>query len=505
MQLTRFIFAAALATVALPPAIAKAQQASPSPTPSPIPVASPTALPYPAYGTPAPGAATQRAIPGVPAQITLQQAIDIAVAKSPVLAQARANYRLTQVQVELARTGLYPNINATANYTRGNSGGRTVTIPGNGGTTGGNGGTTGTGGNQGTTQTLGGGTSTNVGLNANLQQLIYNGGRLRAQIRQATANEVAGLYTYQRQLQTLAFNVGQAYYTALQSEASTQLAVQVVRQNEVQENLVRAQLRAGTASRVDLATAQLPTAQARVSLVRAQGTELSALAAFANSMGLSADAQVAPVNNVPSNVTAALVPIVPYNQAIARALALRPDYFSAQYAVQAAQYNVRAQRLAYFPTLSGVASYGVNSTTTNGTNFVTGNSIGAVINIPIYDQGLIRANIHQAEAQLDLAQGQLAQTEQTVELNVRQGLIGLVSAQAAMGQAQAELAKAQEILKATQAQYRAGVTTLPLLLNAQVGLTQAQVDQVNALYALRQAEETYLYALGESDTNQPLR
>jgi len=87
---------------------------------------------------------------------------------------------------------------------------------------------------------------------------------------------------------------------------------------------------------------------------------------------------------------------------------------------------------------------------------------------------------------------------------VRQGLVGLVSAQAAIAQARAELAKAQEILRATQAQYRAGVTTLPLLLNAQVGLTTAQTDYVNALYALRQAEQTFLYALGESDSNQPV-
>jgi outer membrane protein TolC len=51
-------------------------------------------------------------------------------------------------------------------------------------------------------------------------------------------------------------------------------------------------------------------------------------------------------------------------------------------------------------------------------------------------------------------------------------------------------------LNATQAQYRFGVTTLPLLLNAQVGLTTALSDQVTAVYALRQAEQAYLYAIG---------
>ena len=55
---------------------------------------------------------------------------------------------------------------------------------------------------------------------------------------------------------------------------------------------------------------------------------------------------------------------------------------------------------------------------------------------------------------------------------------------------------AAEMVLSTEAQYRAGVTTLPLLLNAQVGITQALTDEVNAAYAVRQAEQALLYAEG---------
>src|SRR5581483_9135080 len=257
----------------------------------------------------------------------------------------------------------------------------------------------------------------------------------------------------------------------------------------------------GTASRVDLATAQLPTAHARVALVRAQGNELSALAAFASELGLDADAQVQPVNDTPANPAATLLPAEPldYDKAVARAFLERPDFLSAQYAVQAAQYNVRAQRAGLLPSLSGNASYGTNSTTTTGTDFRTGGSAGVTLSIPIFDQGITRVQIAQAQTQLDIANSELDQSRLGVELNVRQALVNLVSAQAAVGQAQAELNKAREILRATQAQYRAGVTTLPLLLNAQVGLTQAQSDELNAVYGLRQAEQSYLFALGENE------
>ena len=436
------------------------------------------ALAVPAYAQQVPqlppSAVQTRPQAGVPQQVTLQQAIDIAVAKSPVLAAARANQQLAQIPVNLARSAIFPNVSGSASVSHSNNSGRST----NG-------------------QTIGGG-FTSKSLTADVRQLIYDGGKFIAQLHQARANAVAGTQTYERQVETLAFNVAQAYYTALQSHSATVLAQHVVQQNVTQENLVRAQLRAGTASRVDLATAQLPTAQARVALVRAQGQEATALASFANTLGLDADIAVAPANTAAENSISPQVTVLSYDQAVSRALLLRPDYLAAQNAVLAAKYNVQVQRSNLLPTLTANASYGTSSTTVTGTNFRPGSNVGATLSIPIFDQGITRAQTEQAQDQLALAQSQLDQTRLGLELNVRQALVGLVTAQGAVAQAQAELAKAQEILKATQAQYRAGVTTLPLLLNAQVGLTQAQTDQLNAIYGLRQAEQTYTFALGEN-------
>jgi len=207
-----------------------------------------------------------------------------------------------------------------------------------------------------------------------------------------------------------------------------------------------------------------------------------------------------PVNDTPANPTASLLPqqLLDYDRALARAFLERPDFLAAQHTAQAAGYNLRATRAGLLPSLNGSAGYGTNSTTVTGTDYRPGSNLGVTLNIPIFDQGVTWVQIAQAQTQLDIANSQLDATTLGVELSVRQALIGLVTAQAALGQAQAELSKAQEILRATQAQYRAGVTTLPLLLNAQVGLTQAETDELNAVYGLRQAEQTYLFALGEN-------
>ena len=463
----------------------RAINASAIPTLAPADQAAP--LPFPAYGTPAPASQT-RVAPGVPQVITLQQAVLIAYARSPLLASARADVEIATAPVGLAQSALFPAVNGTASTTRAHREGGTTSTSTGTGTTG--------------AATFNPNTTTNS-LQLSLQQLIFDGGRVAAQIRGARATQSASIATYQRQLQTVAFNVATAYYNTLAAQRQTQVALTTVQLDQVQENLVTAQIRAGTAARTDLATAQLPTAQARVAVIRSQANEQVQLATFANTLGLDADIAVQPKDDVPAvSATAGTLAVSPafptptYQTAVTRAVALRPDLAAQQQNIVANQENVRAARLGNFPNINGNAAYGTTSTDPGGGTFRNSGSIGLALTIPLYDRGVTKAQTAQAQGQLDRALAQLQVAQQGVQLNVRTALVNLVSAYAALDQTNAELAKAQEVLRATQAQYRAGVTTLPLLLNAQVGLTQALTDEVTSVYTVRQAEQALLYAEG---------
>jgi len=484
-------------------AFAQPRAATPSPAPSTLPVASqPTTLPYPAYGTPAPGVNSGVANPNVPQVITLDQAIAIGYAQSPLLAQARAQLAVASAPVALARTAILPNIAGTASTSRNFGSGRSGTGVSTGTTTGtttGTGTGTGTGVTTGTTTTSGGATeSTSNSLSLSLRQLIFDGGKVAAQLRSAQNNQSASAATYKRQLQTVAFNVANAYYNSLGAQRATAVGLETVRVNQVNEQLVAAQIAAGVAARADLSTAQLPTAQARLVVVRAQGTELSAEATFANTMGLDANTLVLPRDDTPVNgaPVTSTVAIPTYDLAIARAIALRPDVSAQSFSVASNRESVRAASLGLFPTLNGTASTSTSSTDTTGGNFRPNSGIGVTLSIPLFDQGITKAQTASAKGNLDLAIANQQQTIQNVQLNVKQTLVALVTARAALDQANAELTKAQDVLRSTQAQYKAGVTTLPLLLNAQVGLTQALTDQSTAVYTLRQSEQAFLYAEG---------
>ncbi|BDE05764.1 hypothetical protein WPS_10400 [Vulcanimicrobium alpinum] len=452
-------------------------------------------LPFPAYGTPAP-VSPVRTVAGVPQTVTLQQAVLIAYARSPVLAAARAQVEIATAPVGLAQSALFPSVSGTASTTRTH---RQAGTSSGTGTSGLGSGTTTTGSGSGLAPQN---VTSNV-FNVQLAQLIFDGGRVAAQIRAARATQSASIATYQRQLQTVAFNVATAYYNTLSAQRQTQVSLATVRLDQVQENLVAAQIRAGTAAKADLATAQLPTAQARVAVIRAQANERVQLATFANTLGLDADIAVQPKDDVPSlSATSGTLQVAPafptpaYEQAVARALALRPDLVSAQENVASLRAGLRAAKLGNFPSINATGSYGTSSSDVSGGNFRNSGSIGVALSVPIYDRGVTRAQTAQAQGQLDQGVALLAQAQQGVELNVRTALVNLISAYAALDQTNAELAKAQEVLRSTEAQYRAGVTTLPLLLNAQVGITQALTDEVTAVYTVRQAEQAVLYAEG---------
>jgi outer membrane protein TolC len=81
-------------------------------------------------------------------------------------------------------------------------------------------------------------------------------------------------------------------------------------------------------------------------------------------------------------------------------------------------------------------------------------------------------------------------------LSVQQAILNLATASESVTAANAELANARTVLDVTNAQYKSGVTTLPLLLNAQVGLTTAESDQITALYNFKVAQAALQLAEG---------
>ncbi len=484
--------AAALALTPLAPALAHAQtpphaaQPMPLMTPAPVPSGQGTPVPYPAYGTPAPDMTRQQPHAGVPPTVSLAQAIDIAVAQSPAFASQRAQYRAIAAKYASEKSALFPNISGTATITRNY---------GSLGTSG-----SGSGSGSGSSSASAGTYVTTEDARANVTQLIYDGGRVIAGIRSAKEADIAGRDTLVRDLQTLAFNVANAYYGVLQAKASVEADAALVRQFEAEENVVNAQIRTGAAARSDLAAAQFQTAQARGALITAQGAEIGAESTFATTLGLDADTAV---NPQPLSKNPPQMKTLDYLASLAEALQARPDYLAAEHTLESSKEGVRFAKLARFPQIDFNASSGSSRTLIEtpklATPFSGSGSIGATVSVPIFDQGLTNYNVATAASQLDQAQAALTQTRLTVQSDVRGALANLISARASLVQANAELQSATVNSQATAARYKVGAATITDIVTANASLSTAERDQITAVYNERLAEERYSYALGTSD------
>ena len=402
--------------------------------------------------------------------LSLAQAQQIAMASSPQLALARAVVDQNNAGVGIARAGELPDLSANATYSRSKS-----TIR------------TGSTSSAGTLTTL---FTQNQGF-LQLRQLILDGGRINAEVQSARYSTNAAKLTLLRQVQTVLLTVAQQYFTALQARHQLQAAQRSLEVAKVQERLVEAQFHAGVASKADVLTAQLPVAEAEVTLASAQNGEAQNVASLLTTMGLPA---TTPVSLKDDTAVSGLQPKL--DEAIDEALHERTDLSAAKESVNSAQAGVRAAKLAAFPLVDASANSGTASTTPSGGAFASNWSLGASLSFPLYSGGLIRSQADEARAIEQQAQANLKTTELTVYENVQQAYLQLATAASSLNAAKVALDQAQVVLDVTNAQYKAGVTTLPLLLNAQSQLTTAQSNYVQSLYAYKIAQQNLLYAEG---------
>jgi outer membrane protein len=476
------MLAAALAVPTPAPSPSPGAQASPAPASSALPsIDRALTLPYPAYGSPQPQITLTRPVPNVPAIITLDAATAIAIDRVPSLAAARAQVAVEAAAVQSARTGLAPNVSiaasGTSSYTQGITDAQVQSLEATG------------------IEISGVGQSNTASIS--LSQLIFDGGQIRAKIDAASLTRDATLATYRRDAQTVAYDVASAYYTLLQDERIVAVDEDLLRQDIVSENLVRAQIHAGTVAGADLASQLATTANARTTLVSAQGTLQNDRVTFATALGLDADADVLPQDDAQGLATATPQTALPaYAGALNVAYAERPDFDEAQLTIRSSQASLRAAKRGLSPTLSLAANKGLDSTNPDGNAYLNTGSIGLDLTIPVYDGGITRANVASSTASLAVATANAATTRLTVQQDVRQALIAIVSDRATLDQTRAAYTSAVTSLQSTQGQYRVGVSTLPSLIQAEATLASAATNIVNAIYTLRLAQSNLRYALG---------
>jgi outer membrane protein TolC len=122
--------------------------------------------------------------------------------------------------------------------------------------------------------------------------------------------------------------------------------------------------------------------------------------------------------------------------------------------------------------------------------------LGATVTWPLWDGGRALAEWAAASAQADAARERLREFDELVALEVREILLAVSAAQAALEASGQAVAAAAEARRVVDERFAAGVATSSDVLDAQVALLEAELERTELTASLRESESRLLRAVG---------
>ncbi|MBL3677268.1 MAG: TolC family outer membrane protein [Alphaproteobacteria bacterium] len=386
-------------------------------------------------------------------------------ADSPDLAAARADLRVAQEEVDRARSGWRPTVQAYADATAA----RQDTDPGDP--------------QDGVEKTLG----------ASVSQPLYRGGSTIASVRGAKAALDAQRAALTRAEQALLLAAASAYMdvveaVALEGLAATNRDVLAEERDAAQERFSL-----GDLTKTDVSQAEARLAGAEADLIRARGVLETRRAVFTQVTGLP----LAPTDTLASPPEGVLDAVLPkaLPEATARARAAAPRVRVAQGQARAAGYGVGAVRGELWPQVALNAGVDhVYDPVGLDYDAQTQGRVGVRATLPLYQGGAVRARLRQSQHEEARSRDVLATARRAAEREAVEAWTVLTAARAAT-RARADEVAAQRLAREGVREEAAlgGRTVLDVLnadqeyLDAQAALVSAERAEVVARFALAAA------------------
>jgi outer membrane protein TolC len=357
----------------------------------------------------------------------------------------------------------------------------------------------------------------NPSLVAGLTMQIDISGAVRSASRQSEFMALATRIDIDRVRNQLALDVRSNYYQVLRFHGIEQVA---------NDNLIAAQIRlqdaklnesVGNAPQFDVVSAERDVAEADQGVVVARTQESIAMSMLKNVMGVDQAAQFSipfegalsslsvPSTGATTNsleLTKEIKSGAELEAMVSDALRFRPEVLESQAAIEASRHGVRYARRSMLPSLS--AGLGYNYQPNNGAFTLQRSAVASVsLSIPLFDGGLAKAKVKQAEADRAEAESNYRGAVDQVKMEVQNASVNLYQARARIVMADAGLRQAKVAYRLAQERYSIGVSKSSVVSpqlevsSAVAALTLAKTNWVNAFIDFSLAQATLEHAEGK--------
>lgn len=399
--------------------------------------------------------------------LTLPQLTEYALLNNSRTRQAWLNARAAAAAVAVARADSFPTISATWQYLRSRP------------------------------------TSGTTGLLANwidrwgpaisFSYVLYDFGLVSARVEAAEYRRLAANLAQNRTLQEVVFQVEQAYYLMIGTDALVRVNEQALKNLETALDAARRRRESGVATVADVYRAETQVAQARLTLIRSRGEYEKSRGQLSSVVGLSPNAglRVQPLTAPP----AAQQALQSINEYIETVKAARPDLAAAQAQVDAARAAAKVASRAGLPSIDYAATAAHSQWHAQGLG--TAANVGGLtqsiyrastqtytsqltVRIPLFSGFRDSYNQRQAEYQTQQAEATRDSLYRQVQLEVWQAYYDLQTVSGSISSTDALVKSAEQTAQAVLARYQGGFGTILDLITAQQDETSARTQRIQS-------------------------
>lgn len=338
-------------------------------------------------------------------------------------------------------------------------------------------------------------------INLTASQVLYAGGGVRSAIRSSKLARDAALLDLQSVINDALLQVRIGFYEVLL--AREQIKVQESNLQLLQEQLKTTTDRfdAGTVSSFEKLRAEVAVANAKVPLISANNNYRLAIETLRQGLGLAVNAAAAP-EAVPDLVgTLDFTPVrFDLGAAFSAARAKRPELERLAKLADAGEEAITTVRSARKPSVSAFGGWAVRKGPTDA--FGDSNNgwlLGLQSQWNIFDGRATAGRVTQARSRLEQTRLTLSQAQLAVEVEVRTAYFRWQEATELAEVSTRVVEQATEAVRLANARYGAGTSTQLDVLQAQVDLTTARTNQIQAYYAYNVAVAALRKATGQAD------
>ena len=408
-----------------------------------------------------------------PQPLSLEQAEAIALKNHPQILASEANSLRSDQLIREQQAAYYPSINGNLSASQANLNSR-----------------------------IGAGLLTDsrlfnrAGVGLTLSQLITDSGRTSNLVASSKLQAEASRQDYQAARDDVILSVHDAYYGVLLAESLVNLSQETVKSRQTVLDQVTELTKNKLRSDLDLNFAQVNVSDAKLMLLRAQNNLNGAFATLNQALGSSDSTQY--------QLTNQQLPAAPPTDSallVTDAFAHRPELASIRLQRRSNEKFAAAERDLRRPTVSldavaGALPY-INPGNANPNIPVGYEGIEVNVQVPIFNGHLFSARAKAAAYQVAESDQRIRNLQDGIAKDVRVAFGRAVTAHQAIATTQQLLAQANSALDLAQGRYRLGLSSIVELTQAQLGQTQAQVEQLNSQYDYQQAYAALQYALGQ--------